>query len=252
MRLSDGTALFLKTRGAAPDQFLREAEGLELLAEGPLRVPRVVEASANPPFLLSEWIETGPRNRSHQETLGRGLAFVHQNLRSDRFGYQHDNFIGANPQPNGWYTDWCLFWRQQRLGFQRHLAQRLGRSDGQLNRLLERLLERLEQFLAEPAEPACLLHGDLWGGNVLADASGEPVLIDPAFYYGRREADLAMTTLFDGFERRFYDAYEEVWPLAPGAPERLEIYKLYHLLNHLNLFGSSYYGACLAILKRFV
>ena len=111
-------------------------------------------------------------------------------------------------------------------------------------------VDRLDEYLAEPDEPAALLHGDLWGGNYMVDAEGTPVLIDPAAYCGRREADLAMTRLFGGFDARFYAAYEEVWPLAPGSTERLEIYKLYHLLNHLNLFGESYLRQVMDVVDR--
>ena len=111
-------------------------------------------------------------------------------------------------------------------------------------------MERLEGLIGEPDEPAALLHGDLWGGNYLVDGRGQPVLVDPAAYYGRREADLAMTRLFGGFDSRFYAAYHEVWPLAPGSEERLAVYELYHLLNHLNLFGSGYLSGCLARLRQ--
>ena len=131
------------------------------------------------------------------------------------------------------------------------LARRNGVGDAAMQRAGARLMERLEELIGEPNEPACLLHGDLWGGNYMTDTRGEPVLIDPAAYCGRREADLAMTRLFGGFDARFYRAYEEVWPLGDGAEERLEIYKLYHLLNHLNLFGGGYHGSCMAILRRF-
>lgn len=120
-----------------------------------------------------------------------------------------------------------------------------------MNKHGDRLMDRLEEWLIEPDEPACLLHGDLWGGNYMVDAAGEPVLIDPAAYYGRREADLAMTMIFGGFDGRFYRAYEEVWPLPEGSQDRLEIYKLYHYLNHLNLFGGGYYSSCMAILRRY-
>ena len=169
---------------------------------------------------------------------------------SGPFGFEEDNYIGATPQPNAWTDDWVTFFAEQRLGFQLRLAADNG-FGGELARLGERLLSRLGELIDEPAEPACLLHGDLWGGNYLCDAEGQPVLIDPAAYYGRREAELAMTTLFGGFDSAFYGAYEEAWPLAPGSAERLEIYKLYHLLNHLNLFGGGYLGGCLGVLRRF-
>ncbi len=131
------------------------------------------------------------------------------------------------------------------------LARERGLSDDELDRLGDRLLERLDDWIDLREEPACLLHGDLWSGNYMADDAGDPVLIDPAAYYGHREADLAMTELFGGFDHTFYEAYEEEWPLPPGSPERREIYKLYHLLNHLNLFGRGYRARCIGILQRF-
>ncbi|HUP43131.1 MAG TPA: fructosamine kinase family protein, partial [Thermoanaerobaculia bacterium] len=127
-----------------------------------------------------------------------------------------------------------------------------GLSDGELDRLGERLLGRLGDWLDLPEEPACLLHGDLWSGNYLADEAGDPVLIDPAAYYGHREADLAMTELFGSFDSSFYAAYEAEWPLPAGSRDRRELYKLYHRLTHLTLCGRGYRGRCLEILRRFV
>ncbi len=144
------------------------------------------------------------------------------------------------------------FWRSHRLGFQLRLAREHGVSDDELDRLGDRLMDRLDAWIDLSDEPACLLHGDLWGGNYLSDENGDPVLIDPAVYYGHREADLAMTRIFGGFEPAFYRAYEDEWPLPPGSEDRLPLYELYHLLNHLNLFGRSYRGRCVGILRRYV
>jgi fructosamine-3-kinase len=262
VELDDGRTVFLKWNPAPlPHMFELEAEGLEALAQvGVLRVPGNALAGGGngdpaPPFLVMEAIATGAKRRGFSETFGRRFAEHHRAGRGERYGFAHDNYIGATPQPNGWSDDWVTFWRERRLGFQLDLARQEGRASSELEGLGDRLLERLDEWLVTPGddeEPPCLLHGDLWGGNYLVDENGEPALIDPAVYYGRREADLAMTRLFGGFDARFYAGYEESWPLAPGAETRLRIYELYHLLNHLNLFGKGYLGSCLEILRRLV
>ena len=208
-------------------------------------------------FLVMEAIGTGEPRPGFSAAFGRGFARLHAANRDapdgrvERYGFAHDNHIGATPQPNPWTGDWVDFFRRHRLGHQLDLAREKGLSDPELDRLSDRLLDRLDELIGEPEEPPCLLHGDLWSGNTMVGEDGEPVIIDPAAYYGRREADLAMTQLFGGFDRRFYAAYEEVWPLAPGSADRLEIYELYHLLNHLNLFGGGYREGCVAIMRRF-
>ncbi len=256
--LEDGRPFFVKANSAPLDgMFDREAEGLRALAAvGAIRVPRPIgtggqAGSAVAPFLVMEAIEPGGQRNDFFTVFGQQFAELHRQSRTERFGFESANWIGSTPQPNDWCGDWCEFWREHRLGFQLRLARERGLTDATFDRLGEALLDRLDELISEPDEPACLLHGDLWGGNYLADDAGQPVLIDPATYHGRREADLAMTMLFGGFSGAFYAAYEEVWPLAPGADERLEIYKLYHVLNHLNLFGGSYRGQCLSILRRF-
>lgn len=256
--LEGGGRLFAKHNASAPEGlFEREAEGLLALAEpGVLRVPRdpVAGHTGGTSFLVMEAVPTGRPRAGFFADFGRHLAHLHRETirrTSEPFGFPHDNYIGSTPQPNGWTASWPAFFRERRLGFQLGLARRKGLSDDPLHRLGERLLDRLDDWLDVPEEPACLLHGDLWSGNFLSDDAGEPVLIDPAAYYGHREADLAMTELFGGFDHSFYDAYEAEWPLPPGSPERREIYKLYHLLNHLNLFGRSYRARCMEILQRF-
>ena len=255
--LAGGRRFFVKAHVTAPaEMFEREAEGLAALAgTGSLRVPRepLPGTADGVAFLIMEWIDGGSPGAGFFERFGRRFARLHRgSSEAGRFGFSHDNWLGATPQPNRWTESWAGFWRRHRLGHQLRLARENGLSDRALDRLGDRLLARLGEWIDLPGEPPCLLHGDLWGGNYLADEHGEPVLIDPACYYGHREADLAMTRLFGGFAPEFYAAYEEEWPLPPGSGDRLAIYELYHLLNHLNLFGRSYRGRCVAILERLV
>jgi len=245
-------ALFVKVGPrAAHAAFAAEAAGLlELGAARALRVPQVrscghTDAAA---FLALEWIEAARADRACEHRLGEGLAAQHA-VTAVRFGWQRDNTIGRTPQPNGWIDGWTEFFRERRLRPQLALAVENGLA-AQLAASGERLLESLPALLAGHHPAASLLHGDLWGGNWLATASGEPVIFDPAVYYGDRETDLAMTRLFGGFGEAFYRAYEARWPPAPGAEVRAELYNLYHVLNHANLFGGGYAQQARAIMER--
>jgi fructosamine-3-kinase len=239
-----------------PRMFEREAEGLRALhAVGEIAVPEPIAfsngGSDHPPFLLTTYIATGRKASGFSEDFGRRFARMHKNGTGKQFGFDNDNYIGATPQPNGWMDNWVEFFRVRRLGFQLKLAEKNG-FGGELQRSGGKLLDKLDQLIATPDEPPTLLHGDLWGGNYMVGSDGQAFLIDPAVYYGHREADLAMTHLFGGFDSTFYRAYNEEYPLAPGSSERQEIYTLYHLLNHLNLFGGGYLDGCLSIIGRFV
>jgi protein-ribulosamine 3-kinase len=249
---ASGARFFVKThRQPQPRMFACEAAGLQALGEaGAIRVPQVVAQDQG--FLVLELIEPGAPREFFFRRFGEQLATLHRQSRSTRCGFEHDNYIGSTEQKNPWTDDWVTFFRDQRLGFQLALAKTNGVSSRELEQLGDKLLDQLESLIGEPTEPPCLLHGDLWSGNYLCGKDSQPVLIDPAVYYGRREAELAMTQLFGGFDRQFYEAYEATWPLADGADERIELYKLYHLLNHLNLFGGSYLGSCLSTMRRFV
>ena len=259
---AEGSATYFVKSGvaAAPDQFETEAFALQALGRcGVLPVPQVIGVSREPStFLVLEAITPGERRSDFSATFGRALAALHQapvpfhGPEGESFGFPQDNYLGRTPQPNGWCSDWVDFFREHRLGHMLRLVERANLGSPVLLQLGDRLLHRLDAELADPAEPAALLHGDLWGGNYMVGADGGAVLVDPAAYQGRREADLAMTQLFGGFSPSFYDAYQDVWPLAPGAPRRLEIYKLYHLLNHLVLFGTAYHDRCLASLRHLV
>jgi fructosamine-3-kinase len=229
-----------------PDMFPIEARGLALLeATETVRVPAVLHATnstdAHPAYILLEWLEgpVNPSTATAQAELGRQLAELHRTT-AHAYGLDHDNYLGSTPQYNGWYEDWVEFYRERRLRPQVELAQRNNHLPASRRQGLEDILEQLDDLLASSEPRPSLLHGDLWGGNVIAGPGEAPALIDPAVYYGDREAELAYTELFGGFSRRFYQAYEETWPTAPGRIERRDLYNLYHLLNHLNIFGESY------------
>lgn len=238
--LEDGRTVFVKhSSRSLPGTFSAEARGLAWLSSArALRVPEVLATSEEPPFLALQFLAPGRPRGDFDEELGRGLAALHR-AAPGCFGLDHDNFIGRLPQPNGKRDSWAEFYREQRLGFQLSLAARSGRLTAPMKRGFERLFIRLEDRLG-PAEPPARLHGDLWGGNVHVAPDGAPCLIDPAVYGGHREVDLAMMRLFGGFSSRCFRAYEEAYPLSPGAEERMRLYQLYPLLVHLNLFGGSY------------
>jgi fructosamine-3-kinase len=248
---SDGL-LFVKLADAGRfEMFAAEAEGLhELQRAAALRVPRVLGlgAGAGRAFLALEWIAFGRATPQGEALLGEQLAALHR-VTAARFGWHRDNTIGATPQSNAWLSEWPAFYAQRRLGFQLDLAAAGGHGGGWLDRGRQ-LCERSSGFFAAYHPQPSLLHGDLWGGNWAVDRGGAPVLYDPAVYYGDREADLAMTQLFGGFGARFYDAYQAAWPLAPGAGQRRDLYNLYHVLNHLNLFGGGYRGQAQAMIER--
>lgn len=218
-----------------------ERDGLAALAAtATVRVPRLIEEGrdASHAWLVLEWFDLVPLDARSAAALGAALAALHW-LPQDRFGWERDNFIGGSVQPNGWSADWLAFWREKRLMAQLRLAAG--------NRLPSRMIDRGERLAADceaffsnyiPAKS--LLHGDLWGGNAGALPDATPVVFDPAVYVGDREADLAMTTLFDGFPGEFHAAYAAAWPLDDGYRVRRDFYNIYHLLNHANLFAGGY------------
>jgi fructosamine-3-kinase len=245
---SDGSLYFLKLNNARqhalPSTWLRtgfvaEAAGLQAIAAtNTIRIPQVIAhgASEGTSFLVLENLPLGGRGDTRR--LGEQLAALHRNT-ADRFGFAQDNFIGSSPQPNSWTADWTEFWREQRLGFQLRLAAHNGYG-GELQRQGEKLMDALPEFFAGYTPQPSLLHGDLWGGNHGYLADGTPTIFDPAVYYGDRECDLAMTMLFGGFPADFYASYQAAWPLEEGHAKRRDLYNLYHILNHANLFGGGY------------
>ncbi len=231
--------------------FEAEAAGLEELARAKaLRVPVVLgrgEAEGRA-FLALEWIDFGGTTARSERRLGEQLAAQHR-VSAESFGWHRDNTIGRTPQVNTPEPDWVRFYVERRLRFQLELASRAGHA-GLLAERGRLLCERVAQFFADHRPVPSLLHGDLWGGNWATDAEGQPVVFDPAVYFGDREADLAMTHLFGGFGAPFYEAYAATWPLDPGEPERRTLYNLYHVLNHLNLFGSGYLRQAQSMIDR--
>lgn len=258
LRLSDGSRLFMKAnRKENADFFRAEAEGLGALkSAGAISVPGVIARGVddNESFLLLEYIEEGRRSPAASEELGRRLAQLHMAdtaayVPGGRYGFLHDNYIGAGFQCNEPADSWTDFFIERRLRPQFERASYYW-DIGERKRI-DRFLDRVDRYLAEP-ERLSLLHGDLWAGNYMIDSSGEPWLIDPAAYVGHAEADLAMTELFGGFDRRFYDSYRETAGIDPGYADRKDLYNLYHLLNHLNLFGGSYLYSVLSIVRRYI
>ena len=252
LTLSDGRQVFMKAnRYAGLSFFQAEADGLEAIrATGAISVPKVIAVGRDQQygaFLLLEWVETVPNDPDFWESFGRSLARMHQSPASS-FGWEKDNYIGASPQINTPHDNWIAFYRDCRLAPQFKRAQRY--FDPSMHKRITRLLDHLEDHLVEPPHPS-LLHGDLWSGNYITGNNGQAWLIDPAVYVGHAEADLAMTELFGGFAPAFYSAYREISPLQPGYEQRRDLYNLYHLLNHLNLFGGGYLSAVLRILNRY-
>ncbi|HEX5789100.1 MAG TPA: fructosamine kinase family protein [Woeseiaceae bacterium] len=231
-------------------RFEAEAEGLnELAAAEALRVPEVygVGTDAGGAYIEMERLDLAAPDPDGERRFGAQLAALHR-VTADAFGWHRDNWIGGSPQPNPRSLDWPAFFREHRLEFQLALAAKQGYR-GELETLGRALASGLDALFGSYRPVPSLLHGDLWAGN-WGMAHGHPVVFDPAVYYGDRETDLAMTRLFGGFGRAFYAAYEETWPLAAGWERRVALYQLYHVLNHLNLFGGAYHGQALMLLRE--
>lgn len=249
---SDTGPLFVKVADSDRLPMLEaEAAGLrELEKAQAVRVPRVLAVGAieECAYLALEWLDLSAVSSATSARLGEALARQHRVL-APRFGWDRDNTIGTTAQINGWSVSWPAFFRERRLRHQLALAERNGYG-GRLQQRGAHLLERFAGFFRDHRPAPSLLHGDLWGGNAGVDANGAPVIFDPAVYYGDREADIAMTRLFGGFGPRFYSAYEATWPLPPSASLRSGLYNLYHVLNHLNLFGGGYLQQAEALIER--
>ncbi len=256
MSLSNGEKVFVKFNSQPPPNFFfDEAKGLKILAsakEGP-RIPRVIalQQSSNPNFLILEYIEQAATGKDYYFEFARSLANMHRTTQ-DVFGLDHNNYIGSTPQINTEDENALTFFKEQRLQFQQSLARKNNRLPKNIDHKIDKLCEKLENFLDLTGENPALVHGDLWSGNHFSDGNGTPCIFDPAVYFGLREADLAMTELFGKMPETFYQAYHECFPLNPGYENRKQIYNLYHLLNHVNLFGGSYLSSVESTLNYFV
>ena len=245
-KVTDGShrSYFVKLNQAAlADMFDAEVLGLRQMVEtATIRVPQPIcwGTAANSAYVVLEWIELGRGGSTPAwEEMGRKLAAMHQSstkMSQGKFGWERNNTIGSTPQINTWTGNWAEFFAQHRIGYQLKLAQRRGGHFGAGNRLVEAIPQLLAEYTPQPS----LVHGDLWGGNAAFTESGEPLIFDPAAYFGDREVDIAMTELFGGFPAAFYQGYNQVFPLEAGYEKRKTLYNLYHILNHFNLFGGSY------------
>lgn len=250
VQTESGKQYFLKTHSGAPGMFLKEGDSLKELAKpNCIRVPNVLLADEN--FLLLEHIQPGKRRSHFFNDFGASFANMHK-YTHESFGFFEDNYIGATPQYNiaeGLEkTDWAEFYFQKRILAQYKMAEKNGYATNELKKGVILLEGKIHQILSGSEEAPTLLHGDLWSGNFMCDTDGNAVLIDPAVYYGHREVDLAMTKMFGGFSYDFYNSYQQTFPLKEGWEYREKIYLLYHYMNHLNLFGTSYYNTSISYL----
>ena len=253
--LADGRKYFVKSNPAAPELFPAESIGLAALRRTKtISVPHALGSGVTESgtgFLILECIESGTRGKSFFDDFGRLLAEMHLTGTADQFGFESDNHIGQTKQQNQWCDNWTDFWSIHRIDFQLGVAAKNGLATKDLVDGCQRVNRCLERLVGSNTKIPSLIHGDLWSGNFMISLQGQPVLVDPAVYYGSREAEFGITTLFGGFDSRFYDAYNERWQMDDGWQDRVEIYKLYHLLNHVNLFGPDYLSGCFEIIKKF-
>lgn len=235
-----GTTYFVKVNQASQvEMFAAEALGLkQILATQAIRAPQPIcwGMADRASYLVLEWLEFGQGTAQSWEEMGRKLAAMHQAGSSTRFGWERNNTIGSTPQINTWTDRWADFFAERRIGYQLRLAGRRGGNFPDEEQIVGVVREALAESYPQPS----LVHGDLWSGNAAVTAAGEPVILDPAVYYGDREVDIAMTELFGGFPAAFYRGYNHAFPLDEGYQQRKTIYNLYHILNHFNLFGGGY------------
>lgn len=235
-----------------PGMFRAEAEGLALLRSAKTAsIPKVVltDSSENFQYLLLEFIVQGKSSSTYWQKLGEQLSQLHQHSFSD-FGLTFDNYIGSLPQQNKRHSSWISFYTEERLKPQVKMALMNGKLEAGIAKKFDTLFGKLPELITE-GKPS-LLHGDLWSGNLIVNSHGNPCLIDPAVFYGNREAEIAFTYLFGGFDRIFYDSYQSNFPLEKGFDSRIDLYNLYPLLVHVNLFGGGYLNQVVSILRNYV
>jgi fructosamine-3-kinase len=251
--VTDGDRTYFVKLNSPTQVVMFEAEALglkQMLATATIRVPQSIcwGTTDESSYIVLEWLDLGRGRTPAWTEMGRQLAAMHACSDSKEFGWDINNTIGSTPQINTWMADWVEFYTQHRLGYQFQLARRRGGRFPQQ----EKLLAAIPQILAGHQPQPALLHGDLWGGNAAFTSAGEPVIFDPATYYGDREVDVAMTELFGGFPAAFYQGYNEVLPLESGYERRKILYNLYHILNHFNLFGRGYESQANQMIARLV
>ncbi len=232
------------------DNFRCEMDGLVRLREpAAIAVPQpiAVGAAQGSAWLVTEWIDPGARRVDFFASFGRHLAELHRRTLGQRIGLDRDNYLGSARQCNSAKDRWPAFVAENRIGFQLRWAKDQGLVSDPLADDCQRIIDAIDSLLEGREDRTSLLHGDLWSGNYLSDAEGQPVIIDPAIHYGCREAEFGMLRLFGSCPSEFFEAYHDAFPLPDGWQRRVRVYVLYHLLNHLNLFGRGYLGQCQSV-----
>ena len=238
--VGEQTEYFVKLNSAVKvEMFSVEALGLEeMYNTQSITIPQPIcwGAAENNSYLVLEYYSFGRGSNESWVAMGKQLALLHKKGTSNRFGWQVNNTIGSTPQINDWYDNWADFFAEKRIGYQLRLANRHGGNF----RNSQAIVEKIRNYLSTHKPSPALVHGDLWSGNASFTSEGEPIIFDPACYYGDREVDLAMTELFGGFPSAFYQGYQQEYRIDEGYEQRKTIYNLYHILNHFNLFGGGY------------
>ena len=238
--VGNNNSYFVKLNQASKaDMFQAEALGLkQMYATKTITIPKPIcwGTAESSSYIVLEWLDLGRGSNSSWQEMGRQLAMMHRQGTADKFGWEINNTIGSTPQINTWMDNWADFFADQRIGYQLRLANRKGGNFSDIDEIVSAVRTKL----ADRQPEASIVHGDLWSGNADITADGQPTIFDPATYYGDREVDIAMTELFGGFPAAFYQGYNGHWQLDSGYKERKNVYNLYHILNHFNLFGGGY------------